>query len=50
MQVYILLKRRIEKKTYRSKEEMKEMLDTYYFVGRITTEQYKELTEMLKEA
>ena len=50
MQVYILLKRRIEKKTYPSKEEMQEMLDTYYFVGRITTEQYKELTEMLKEA
>ena len=33
-----------------SKEEMQEMLDTYYFVGRITAEQYKELTEMLREA
>ena len=29
---------------------MQEMLNTYYFVGRITTEQYKELTEMLREA
>lgn len=48
--MYILLKRRIEKKTYPSKEEMQEMLDTYYFVGRITVEQYKELTEMLREA
>ena len=31
-----------------SKEEMQEMLDTYYFVGRITAEQYKELTEMFR--
>lgn len=29
---------------------MQEMLNTYYFVGRITTKQYKELTEMLIEA
>ena len=33
---------------YPSKKEMQGMLDTYYFVGRITTEQYKELTEMFR--
>ena len=35
MQVHTLLKRRIERKAYSSKEEMQEMLDAYYFVGRI---------------
>lgn len=35
---------------YPSKKEMQGMLDTYYFVGRITAEQYKELTEMFREA
>lgn len=31
-----------------SKEEMQEMLDAYYFVGRITTEQYRELIKMIR--
>lgn len=47
--MYILLKKKIERKSYDSKEKMQEMLDTYYFVGRITTEQYQELTALLLE-
>ena len=47
--MYSLLKKRIIRKTYDSKEEMQEMLDTYYFVGRITTEQYKELCSLLED-
>lgn len=31
-----------------NKKEMQEMLDTYCFVGRITAEQYKKLTEILR--
>ena len=47
--MYILLKKRIERKTYKSKEDMQEMLDTFYYFGRITTEQYEELAQMLNE-
>ncbi len=46
--VYPLLKKRIERKTYTSEEDMQVMLDTYYFANRITTEQYQELTAMLQ--
>ena len=45
--VYILLKKKIERKTYNSKEEMQHMLDLYYFNNRITAEQYEELTALL---
>lgn len=37
----------IEKKTYKSKEEMQEMLDVFLLNNRITKEQYKELNLLL---
>lgn len=45
--VYTLLKRRIERQSYTSKEDMQEMLDLYFFANRIAPEQYEELTNML---
>lgn len=46
--VYPLLKSKITRKTYTSKEEMQTMLDLYYFKGRITAEQYDELSNLLE--
>ena len=48
--IYPLLKKRIQRESYPNKESMQQMLDTYYFVGRITNEQYKELSDMLVTA
>lgn len=45
--VYRLLKNRIERKTYTDPEAMQIMLDKYYFAHRITGDQYDELTELL---
>lgn len=47
--VYKLLKRRIEKQTYDTKEEMQQMLDDYRYAKRITSEQYRELTDLLAQ-
>ena len=47
--MYGLLKGRIERWTYKTKEEMLTMLDLYYFNGRITAEEYDELTKLLEE-
>lgn len=47
--VYSLLKKRIERQTYTSKEDMQVMLDLYYFNNRITADQYDELTKLLLE-
>lgn len=47
--VYTLLKNRIIRQTYTSKEEMQVMLDKYYFANRITGDQYDELTTLLEE-
>ena len=47
--MYDLLKKRIIRNTYTSKEDMQEMLDVYYFAGRIKAEQYEELTSLLAE-
>ena len=46
--VYPLLKSKITRKTYTSKEEMQTTLDLYYFKGRITAEQYDELSNLLE--
>lgn len=46
--MYDLLKKRIIRNTYTSKEEMQTMLDLYYFKGRITAEQYDELSNLLE--
>ena len=46
--VYPLLKNRITRKTYTSKEEMQTMLYLYYSKGRITAEQYDELSNLLE--
>lgn len=48
--IYPLLKKRIQRESYPNKEVMQQMLDTYYFVGRITDEQYRELSDMLAQA
>ena len=48
MPTYELLKSRIIRKTYLSEEEMLTMLDTYYFVGRLTQEEFIELVSMVK--
>ena len=49
MGMYDLLKRKIERQSYKSKEDMQIMLDTYYFAERITTEEYRELTTLLAQ-
>ena len=46
--IYPLLKSQIKRKTYASKEEMQTKLDLYYFKGRITAEQYDELSNLLE--
>ena len=46
--MYGLLKGRIERGTYKTKEEMLTMLDLYYFKERITAEQYDELSNLLE--
>ena len=45
--MYKLLKSRIEKGKYESVEEMQQMLDDYRYADRITSEQYRELTDLL---
>ena len=47
MNMYKLLKNRIEKGKYESVEEMQQMLDDYRYADRITSEQYRELTDLL---
>ena len=43
------LKRAISRKNYTSKEEMAEKLSLLYSAGKITIEQYVELTFLLEE-
>ena len=45
--MYKLLKNRIEKCRYESVEEMQQMLDDYRYADRLTSEQYRELTNLL---
>lgn len=40
-------KMKIEKGMYDTQEEMQVMLDVFYMGGRISQEQYQELTELL---
>ena len=47
MNMYKLLKNRIEKGKYESVEEMQQMLDDYRYADRLTSEQYRELTDLL---
>ena len=49
MQVYKILKRAIEKRTY-SKEKLQQMLNVYFLVGQLTEEEYLELVELLAQA
>lgn len=46
---YTLLKGRIERKTYKSYEDMVQMLNTFYFYSQITDEEYNELMNLLKD-
>lgn len=45
---YRLVKRIIAKGNY-DKDELMDKLDVFLLAGRITDEQYKELTEMMKD-
>ncbi len=38
----------IQKKFYKSKEEMQEKLDVFLAVNRLTIDEYQELTELLE--
>ena len=46
---YRLVKRIIAKGNY-DKDELMDKLDVFLLAGRITDEQYKELTEMMKDS
>lgn len=46
---YALIKKIITKGNY-DKDELMDKLDIFLLAGRITDEQYKELTEMLNES
>lgn len=45
--IYELLKKKITRNAYSTKESMQVMLDVYYFSKRITEIEYEELTELL---
>jgi len=47
MSTYILCKTVIERKTYKSKEEMMTKLDIFLLNDRISQRQYNELVELL---
>lgn len=44
---YRACKSQIERKSYKSKEEMQEKLDIFLIGDRITQDEYKELTDLL---
>lgn len=44
---YKLLKNKIEKGMYETQEEVQIMLDVFYMGGRITQNEYEELTALL---
>ena len=46
MQIYVMLKRLIQKGNY-DKEDMINKLDTYYLMGRLTDDEYMELMDMV---
>ena len=50
MTTYILCKRVIERKTYTSKEDMQLRLDVFFTGGRLTSEEYTELSDLLNAA
>ncbi len=45
--IYELLKKKITRNAYSTRESMQVMLDVYYFSKRITETEYEELTELL---
>ena len=47
MTTYTLCKTVIEKKTYKSKEDMQFRLDVFFAGDRLSSEEYQELTELL---
>lgn len=47
MVIYKLLKNRIKKSKYETIEEMQQMLDDYRYAKKLTSEQYRELTDLL---
>ena len=49
MTTYTLCKRVIERKTYKSIEDMKIRLDVFFTGGRLTLEEYNELMQLLNQ-
>ncbi len=49
MTTYTLCKRVIERKTYKTVEDMQISLDVFYAGGRLNTAEYEELTDLLNE-
>ena len=49
MTTYILCKRVIERKTYSSKDDMQFRLDVFFAGGRLTNEEYTELSDLFAE-
>jgi len=47
MTTYTLCKRVIERKTYKSIEDMQNILDVFFAGGRLNTPEYEELTDLL---
>lgn len=45
--MYSYMKKLINKKYYPTAEDAQERLDVFYAKGRLTTEQYEELTELV---
>ena len=45
--IYELLKKKITRNAYSTRESMQVMLDVYYFSERITETEYEELIELL---
>jgi len=49
MSTYTLCKTVIERRTYKSKEEMMIKLDVFLLNNRITQDEYKELLDLLEQ-
>lgn len=47
--IYTSMKKLIEKRYYETAEEAQTKLDTFYACGRITDEEYAELTTLVNE-
>lgn len=47
--IFTLLKNKIERKNYKNKAEIVEMIETYLSYGKLNHEEYKILIDLLKK-